>query len=333
MLPAVLGLTAALFARFIMGYKRRVLKRLKLHSTLHDDVLDKMGDGLNDGIGDQISKINHFGGKVANIFSSPKKNAKKVHPLPETNHGLQEKAVGPTSGPEVTEKDDVPMARDPRGEDGEGVVVPVAKEVTELSQEEQSLLGTINGFRYLQWSDVCASAMCIMLIMTHNSITVHVFGMFECEYVGASADSLYVVSDLTMKCWDTTHTFWALTVAVPALVLWVFGTPIMGATLLYVNRVAIKRALVNWHDDGDEGEVRAIRIKFAYLFRAYEKVRSFSVSVCLSMSEYAYACQCMNVYVCVCVGVYAFVCVCVCGFSLRPSAKCTHTCRTIFTGR
>jgi hypothetical protein len=280
MLPAVLGLTAALFARFIMGYKRRVLKRLKLHSTLHDDVLDKMGDRLNDGIGDQISKINHFGGKVASIFSSPKKNAKKVHPLPETNPGLQGKA-------EVTETDDAPIGpiRDPRGEDGEGVVVPMAKEVPELSQEEQSLLGTINAFRYLQWSDVCASAMCIMLIMTHNSITVHVFGMFECVYVGARADSLYVVSDLTMKCWDTTHTFWALTVAVPALVLWVFGTPIMGATLLYVNRVAIKRALVDWQDDGEEGEVRAIRIKFAYLFRAYEKVRIFVlVFVCLYVS-------------------------------------------------
>mmetsp|Transcript_4575 Transcript_4575/g.614 ORF Transcript_4575/g.614 Transcript_4575/m.614 type:complete len:147 (-) Transcript_4575:394-834(-) len=99
----------------------------------------------------------------------------------------------------------------------------------------------------------------ILLFLAHPNIVKFSFGIFSCEELDSG--EWWMVDDLNVKCWDDTHIFFCLAVALPSIVIWGIGIPTVCLFFLYRN----KRNL---------GGIN-VRIRFGFLFNGYNDKHYF----------------------------------------------------------
>jgi len=102
------------------------------------------------------------------------------------------------------------------------------------------------------------ASVIIVFFLLHPTITRNAFSQFDCMTIDSG--ERWLVSNLTVKCWEGSHTTVALTLALPSLVLWVFGLPAL--TLLYL---ATRKDL----DSID------VKLKVGFIINGYRKQRYF----------------------------------------------------------
>jgi hypothetical protein len=73
-----------------------------------------------------------------------------------------------------------------------------------------------------------------ILFLLHPTLTTTAFGMFQCVQVDEGIS--FVKIDLNMEWYSADHIIWWCIIAVPMLVVWVFGWPILAFVALFKNR-------------------------------------------------------------------------------------------------
>lgn len=77
------------------------------------------------------------------------------------------------------------------------------------------------------------STLVITLFTIHPNIVQYMFNDFNCKNI----DGEYrVYNDMTILCWDTAHSFWSYTVAMPSIIVWGLGIPFFALMLLIRER-------------------------------------------------------------------------------------------------
>jgi hypothetical protein len=80
--------------------------------------------------------------------------------------------------------------------------------------------------------------------------------MFSCKQLGTNPDDLYLLPDLSQKCYTSDHQFWIVAVGLPLLLLYVLGVPLFAFYKLYTRSALI---------DECEGKSKSIMCCFAAL--------------------------------------------------------------------
>jgi hypothetical protein len=65
----------------------------------------------------------------------------------------------------------------------------------------------------------------ILLFLIHPNIVNMMFSVFSCKDLDDGEK--YLILSYDIKCWTTEHTFWATAVALPCLMIWGLGIPIV----------------------------------------------------------------------------------------------------------
>ena len=71
----------------------------------------------------------------------------------------------------------------------------------------------------------------------YPSLTEKVIGLFNCKTIEDESRFYY---DLELICWKGLHTYFAIIVGLPMIMLWVLGIPMLGITFLTVKRKSIE---------------------------------------------------------------------------------------------
>lgn len=75
--------------------------------------------------------------------------------------------------------------------------------------------------------------LCVIFFLIHPSLTSYMFSIFSCMDLYGDE---YLVKNLDIKCWDETHSFYAVAVALPAILIWSIGVPFFIFLYLVKNR-------------------------------------------------------------------------------------------------
>jgi hypothetical protein len=100
------------------------------------------------------------------------------------------------------------------------------------------------------------TAVVVVLFTLHPNLTQHTFLMFACKKIGANRDDLFLLADLSERCFTPEHFKWIFTVAVPCLALYVVGIPLLAYKLLRRNSQQLT-------------EQRVVK-KYSFLYKGYE---------------------------------------------------------------
>ena len=73
-----------------------------------------------------------------------------------------------------------------------------------------------------------------IIYLLHPTLTKSSLSIFQCTTV--DTDMKRVTIEMTIEWYSSTHTFWALAVGIPMIVVWVFGMPIIMLGILIKNR-------------------------------------------------------------------------------------------------
>jgi len=84
--------------------------------------------------------------------------------------------------------------------------------------------------RFIRW--ICIGIITILFTLYANTTSL-ILSIFNCKTI---EDDKWLVWDLEMICWKDYHAWWAFFYGVPMLVLFVFGLPILGILILFLNR-------------------------------------------------------------------------------------------------
>jgi len=74
----------------------------------------------------------------------------------------------------------------------------------------------------------------VLLFLAHPSIVQTMFKVFSCMEI--DSEEYWLLEDLSIKCWNTEHSFYALAVGLPGLVGWGLGIPSFALYLLIRKR-------------------------------------------------------------------------------------------------
>ena len=99
----------------------------------------------------------------------------------------------------------------------------------------------------------------MVLFLLHTTITKSAFAVFPCKELKAGEQ--WLEKDLDQRCWDFSHTRFVETVALPSIVVWVMGLPLV--CLLYIHRRRI--ALHN----------PKVQMQYSFLYKGYQRERYF----------------------------------------------------------
>lgn len=94
----------------------------------------------------------------------------------------------------------------------------------------------------------------LLLFVLHTSLTKLTFAIFNCQEILPT--ELWLVTDLSIKCWDSKHVSNVLRLALPGLLVWVIGLPTLCLLLL----VRSKQFLADPN----------IRLQFSFLYKGYK---------------------------------------------------------------
>jgi hypothetical protein len=99
------------------------------------------------------------------------------------------------------------------------------------------------------------ATMVVILFILHPNITKAMFAYFACMDLGTG--ELWLISDLSIKCWDAEHIRQILLVVLPSIVVWVVGLPTLALFYLIIKH----NSLEAWH----------IKQVFSFLYKGYER--------------------------------------------------------------
>lgn len=90
------------------------------------------------------------------------------------------------------------------------------------------------------------STVIIMLFTVHPDVATMMFSGFACYEI--ESEETWLLEDLDIRCWQGDHTVYALSVALPGLVIWAFGIPLFALGLLIhyrkrLNEIYIRKKL------------------------------------------------------------------------------------------
>ena len=94
----------------------------------------------------------------------------------------------------------------------------------------------------------------VQLFFFQPTIIKYNFSLFNCTEI--TTGDYYVTDDMSIKCWDQSHRFYALCVAVPSIVVWCIGFPLILVYFLYKNR----------QDLADISE----KLKYGFLYKGFK---------------------------------------------------------------
>lgn len=78
------------------------------------------------------------------------------------------------------------------------------------------------------------STIIVLLFLAHPSIVQTMFKAFSCMEI--DPDETWLLEDLALKCWNTDHSFFAVAIGLPGLLVWGLGIPTLALVLLVRNR-------------------------------------------------------------------------------------------------
>jgi len=76
-----------------------------------------------------------------------------------------------------------------------------------------------------QFGAKCAATIIIIFFLILPNLVDSMFSLFSCQEIEAGENWLTV--DLSIRCWNGTHTLYMLAVGVPGVIVWVFGVPLI----------------------------------------------------------------------------------------------------------
>jgi hypothetical protein len=94
----------------------------------------------------------------------------------------------------------------------------------------------------------------IIIFIVHPSITKMMFSVYSCMTI--LPNESWLVSDLSEKCWSSSHTRMILLISVPSLAVWVLGLPAIVLILLIKSK----------HRLNDLGR----SLRYSFLYKGYE---------------------------------------------------------------
>jgi hypothetical protein len=98
------------------------------------------------------------------------------------------------------------------------------------------------------------STIIVLLFLVHPSIVQTMFKAFSCSEVDPG--ETWLLEDLALRCWNTEHSFFSITVGMPGLVLWGLGIPTLALFLLIRNRNNLRSV--------------EVKTKFGFLYIGYK---------------------------------------------------------------
>lgn len=81
----------------------------------------------------------------------------------------------------------------------------------------------------------------VMVFMAMPSITSISFAVLNCKDIFNDGDK-YLIADMSIKCWEGEHAYYAYYIALPIICLWVILIPILVLVVLTQNRIALKES-------------------------------------------------------------------------------------------
>lgn len=78
------------------------------------------------------------------------------------------------------------------------------------------------------------ASIVIAFFFIHPTLTISLFSMFSCTQV--SEGKYWLTKDMALPCWDSRHLQYVYLVGIPAVVVWVFGVPLICLAILYKYR-------------------------------------------------------------------------------------------------
>ena len=77
--------------------------------------------------------------------------------------------------------------------------------------------------------------MIIIIFISLPSITNLTFSIFNCIDIFNDGDT-YLAEDMSIKCWDGTHGYYAKSFGIPIILVWVIGFPTIAFFILLFNK-------------------------------------------------------------------------------------------------
>ena len=111
-------------------------------------------------------------------------------------------------------------------------------------------LKTMN-WTYLKQQNVLS--MVVIFFVVYPKLVTSTFSLFNC--VEVLPGDLWLRRDMGIRCWDYTHSLYALGLALPGIALWVLGIPLLVLFLLYRSRLTL-------HSTN-------IKLRFGFLYMGY----------------------------------------------------------------
>jgi len=117
-------------------------------------------------------------------------------------------------------------------------------------------------YAYLSSFDNFTTAITMSFFLIYPSIVEMTLGLFNCKRIGVCDNDFYLVKDMSVECWTSTHYSWVAMVGVPMLIGYIIGGPLLVFYLLYSSRSELLKPF----DQVNKSVVR----KYHFLFKGYE---------------------------------------------------------------
>lgn len=98
------------------------------------------------------------------------------------------------------------------------------------------------------------TSMVIIVFILHPSLTKVTFSIFSCSELLPS--QYWLITDMSIRCWDMEHLKNIVSIALPSMIVWIFGLPLFCLGLLYRTRQRLSAEL--------------IQIKYSFLYKGYK---------------------------------------------------------------
>lgn len=150
------------------------------------------------------------------------------------------------------------------------------------------LYAKLRGVSYLKQKMICSWTLALFSI--HPTITSEMLSLFACREL--QSNQLWLLSELSIRCWSGSHLQEVLTLVLPSLLIWVFGLPFLA--FLYLRHM--RKSL---------SDLSAV-IAFGFLYRGYDNKtyywefviilrKSLSISAVVAMSTQIIQIQALSV--------------------------------------
>ena len=107
---------------------------------------------------------------------------------------------------------------------------------------------------YTYFKKELITTMIVLFFLVHPNVVRLMFSAFACTEIEGKGH--WLMENLEIECWDQKHTFYALGVALPSILVWGVGTPYLVLLFMYKQR----KYLFKEHN----------KVRFGFLFNGYK---------------------------------------------------------------